>query len=78
MHSYVCNLNPGGDNIFSATRVARARDDRAHQAVTGLNAIFGVDNLLLSSASPAPMEDVKVLEALTKAYVSPFTPILIT
>lgn len=29
------------------------------------------------SASPAPMEDVKVLEALTKAYVSPFTPILI-
>ena len=25
----------------------------------------------------APMEDVKVLEALTKAYVSPFTPILI-
>ena len=29
------------------------------------------------SASPAPMEDVKVLEALTKAYVSPFTSIFI-
>ena len=27
---------------------ARARDDRAHRAVTGLNAIFGVDNLLAS------------------------------
>ena len=35
------------------------------------------EKLAVVSASPAPMEDVKVLEALTKGYVSPFTPILI-
>ena len=53
MHSYVWKLNPGGDNIFNSEflRDARVRDDRTHLALTGLNAIFGVDNLLHLMAS---------------------------
>ena len=43
MHSYVCKLNTGGDNIFNSEFAVFCD---ASIAVTGLNAIFGVDNLL--------------------------------
>ena len=42
MHSYVCKLNTGGDNIFNSEFAVFCDASSCY----GLNAIFGVDNLL--------------------------------